>query len=109
MDRQFRGHDEQLALQAQDEGRQIRQAGEPAGERRLGEEGPDDAEAGDGLVDRAVGVDPRVILGDPVAPEQETGRSVVAATGRDDAPGDAGTALTRRGRRRADPSARREG
>ena len=80
-------------------------------------------ERGDGLVDRAVGLGPGVVLGDARAAEQQAGRAVVAAAGRDGesivSAGAAGGAvgvsdrvggpLTTSGRRRADPSARPAG
>ena len=76
-------------------------------------------ERGDGLVDRAVGLGPEVVLGDPLAAEQQAGRAVVAAARRDGGcGGSVGRvgighrrvgSVTTSGRRRADPSARPAG
>ena len=52
------------------------QRAEPVLDAELGAGQP---ERGDGLVDRAVGLGPEVVLGDPGAAEEEAGRAVVAA------------------------------
>ena len=88
--------------------------------------GPGDAERGDGLIDRAVGLGPKVVLADALAAEQESGRAGVALAGRDRGV-EAGArragggriaeavrpvghrGVTTSGPRRADPSARRAG
>ena len=83
--RQFGADDEQLALVAEDqfgepaEGRSERADAALDAEVRAGE-----PECGDGLVDRAVGLGPRVVLADPIPAVEEAGRAVVALGGRDD-------------------------
>ena len=81
---ELRTDDEQLALEAQDE------VGDPGQPRRHhvellleAELGAGEPEGGHGLVDRAVGLGPRVVLGDPLAAVEEAGRAVVALAGRD--------------------------
>ena len=77
------GH-EQLALEAENQVRQVteldRQHAEPILEPELG---PCEAERGHGFVDRAVGLGAEVVLGDPLAAVEEAGRAIVALAGRD--------------------------
>ena len=77
--------DEQLALDPQDDRADL-------GQRRVqhavlvlrAELGSCQPERRDGLVDRAIGLGPRIVLLDPRPAEQEAGRTVVTAAGRDD-------------------------
>src|SRR4029078_10397812 len=117
--RQLGGGDEQLALEAEEDPRQLPepdvQRAEPVLDAELG---AGDAEGRDGLFDRAVGLRPEIVLADAVATEEQPGRAVVAA-----ACGDRGLehrlpvlvrhrsagCVTTSGRRRAGPSARPAG
>ena len=82
--RQLGGGHEQLALEAEDELRQVaeldREHAEPILQPELG---AGQAERGDGLVDRAVGLGPEIVLGDALAAVEEAGRAVVALAGGD--------------------------
>jgi hypothetical protein len=77
---ELRADDEQLALEAQD---QLREAAQARGQRADpafdAEVRPGQPERGDGLVDRAVGLGARVVLGDPRPAVQQARGAVVAA------------------------------
>ena len=86
---QLRAGHEQLALQLRSVApRPARGLRQPPGNARRSDLGARDAEAGDGLVDAAVGLGARVVLGDATAVEQPGG-AVIALAGGDDAAGDA--------------------
>ena len=68
-----------LALEAQGEVRQGAERGRQDAVLGLQAElGASQSEGRDGFVDRPVGLPPRVVLGDPAAPEQQAGGAVVA-------------------------------
>jgi hypothetical protein len=82
--RKLRGGHEQLALEPQEDRRQLAKADIQRPELRLHPElGAGDAERGDRLVDRAVRLGPEVVFADAVAAEQQPGRPIVASAGRD--------------------------
>ena len=111
--RELRADREQLALEPQQQLAEAADVGRQDAVLRLHAElGAREAEGRDGLVDRAVGLGPQVVLADAVAAEQEPGAAIVAAAGRHGAvERERGTrhprsALTTSGPRRAGPSAR---
>ena len=77
--------DEQLALEAQDELGEPGEAGIQGSQLLLDAQlGPRRAERRDGLVDRAVGLGPDVVLLNPRAAEEESRAAVVALARGDD-------------------------